>query len=406
MTTNLKLAWRNIWRNRRRTFITVASVFFGVLLSTFMTSMQEGTYSKMIDNVVGFYSGYIQIHHPDYWENKTIDYCFTPDDTLMEALSKNPEIRAIVPRLESFALMAYGNNTKGGVLIGIDPEKEDAMSNLSQWIVKGDYLNPDDDGILLAVNLAKNLGVQVNDTLILLSQGYHGSTAAALFPVRGILKFPSPTMNNMGGYIDLKTAQNFFSIPNQYSSLVLMVNNYSEVNKQTHILRNNIGNKYEIMTWDEMDPLTKNMIDADRSGAYITKGILYTLVGFGIFGTVIMMMAERRKEMGIMVAIGMQKSRLSFILFFEIALIGIIGVLVGFAFSLPFISYLVYHPIPLTGESAKAYEEFGFEPAMYFSAQWFIFARQVLIIFVLTLLVFCYPLIKTFRMKLTKALRT
>ncbi len=102
----------------------------------------------------------------------------------------------------------------------------------------------------------------------------------------------------------------------------------------------------------------------------------------------------------------MQKSRLSFILFFEIALIGIIGVLVGFAFSLPFISYFVYHPIPLTGESAKAYEEFGFEPAMYFSAQWFIFARQVLIIFILTLLVFCYPLIKTFRMKLTKALRT
>ena len=77
MKTNIKLAWRNIWRNRRRTIITVASIFFGVLLSTFMTSMQEGTYSKMIDNVVGFYSGYIQIHHPDYWDNKTIDYTFT-----------------------------------------------------------------------------------------------------------------------------------------------------------------------------------------------------------------------------------------------------------------------------------------------------------------------------------------
>ena len=84
----------------------------------------------------------------------------------------------------------------------------------------------------------------------------------------------------------------------------------------------NWADKYEIMTWDEMDPLTKNMIDADRSGAYITKGILYALVGFGIFGTVIMMMAERRKEMGIMVAIGMQKSKLSKILFYETTLIG------------------------------------------------------------------------------------
>ena len=404
MSTNFKLAWRNIWRNRKRTVITVASVFFGVLLSTFMTSMQEGTYSKMIDNVVSSYSGYIQVHHQEYWDNKTIDYSFTPSDSLIEALEKNPQITSFVPRLESFALLSYGSNTKGGALIGVDPVKENNMSNLSQWVIEGNYLKPGDDGILLAVNLAKNLNVGVNDTLVLISQGYHGSTAAALFPVRGILKFPSPTMNNMGGYIDLKNAQNFFSVPDQYSSLVLMVTDYSEVNKQKHLLQNEFKDQYEIMTWDEMDPLTKNMIDADRSGAYITKGILYALVGFGIFGTVIMMMAERRKEMGIMIAIGMQKKRLSSILFFEIALIGFIGVLVGFAVSLPFISYFVYHPIPLTGESAKAYEEFGFEPAMYFSAQWFIFARQVLIIFIITLLVYLYPLAKTYGMKLTKAL--
>ena len=213
MKTNLKLAWRNIWRNRRRTIITVASIFFGVLLSTFMTSMQEGTYSKMIDNVVGFYSGYIQIHHPDYWDNKTIDYTFTPDDSLYQVLKDNLSVTSYVPRLESFTLMSFGNNTKGAALIGVDPEKENKMTNLSHWIEKGTYLKPGDDGILLAVNLAKNLGVDINDTLVLISQGYHGVSAAALFPVRGILKFPAPTMNNLGGYIDIKAAQNFFSVP-------------------------------------------------------------------------------------------------------------------------------------------------------------------------------------------------
>ncbi|WP_163708256.1 ABC transporter permease [Mangrovibacterium lignilyticum] len=404
MRKNLTLAWRNIWRNRKRTIITAASVFFGVLLSTFMTSMQEGTYSKMIDNVVSFYSGYIQIHQNDYWENKTIDYCFTPGNSLLETLKNTPDIVFHVPRLESFTLMSHGNNTKGAALIGIDPPKENHLSKLSHWVVEGNYLKPGDDGILLAVNLAKNLGVEVNDTLVLISQGYHGASAAALFPVRGILKFPSPAMNNMGGYIDLKTAQNFFSVPNQYSSLVLMVSDYSEVNRVKHSLKRDLADSYEIMSWDEMDPLTKNMIDADRSGAYITKGILYTLVGFGIFGTVIMMMAERRKEMGIMVAIGMQRSQLSAILFIETALIGLIGVLAGFAISLPLISYLVFHPIPLTGEAAKAYEEFGFEAAMYFSVQWFIFARQVLIIFILTLVIYVYPLVKTYGMKLTRAL--
>ena len=406
MTTTIRLAWRNIWRNRRRTLITVASIFFGVLLSSFMTSMQEGTYTKMIDNVVGFYSGYIQVHHPEFWENKTIDYTFTPNDSLRKVLDANPSITAVVPRLESYTLMSFKTSTKGAALIGIDPEKENKMTNLSHWIEKGTYLKPGDNGIILAVNLAKNLGVEVNDTLVLISQGYHGATAAALFPVRGILKFPAPAMNNLGGYIDLKAAQNFFSVPEKLTSLVVMVTDYGKVNQIKHRLKAELGKQYEIMSWDEMDPVTKNMIDADRSGAYITKGILYVLVGFGIFGTVIMMIAERRKEMGIMIAIGMQKSKLSKILFYETTLLGLVGVLAGFAVSLPLILYLVYHPIPLTGDAAKAYEQFGFEAAMFFSAKWFVFARQLLIIFIITMVVYLYPLVKILNLKLTKALHS
>ncbi len=102
-----------------------------------MTSMQEGTYSKMIDNVVGFYSGYIQIHHPEYWDNKTIDYTFAPNDSLYQVIKNNPSVTSYVPGLESFTLMSYGNNTKGAALIGIDPEKENTMTNLSHWIEKG-----------------------------------------------------------------------------------------------------------------------------------------------------------------------------------------------------------------------------------------------------------------------------
>ncbi len=402
----MKLAWRNLWRNKRRTLITVASVFFGVLLSTFMTSMQEGTYSKMIDNVVSFYSGYIQIHHPGYWENKTIDYTFAPDDTLEQALKSNPAIKSFIPRLESFTLMSYKDNTKGAALIGIDPEKENQMSRLSTWIEKGSYLKAGDNGILLCINLAKNLGITLGDTLVLFSQGYHGVTAAGLFPVRGILKFPAPTMNNLGGYIDIQAARDFFSVPGGCTSLVLMTHDYSIVGQLKRRLAEQLGKKYEIMTWDEMDPVTRNMIDADRAGAYIAKGILYALIGFGIFGTVIMMIAERRKEMGIMIAIGMQKGTLGKVLFYETLLVGLTGVMAGFIVSFPFIWYLVYHPVPITGKAAEAYVQLGFEPAMYFSAQWFVFARQLLIVFLLTLVVYLYPLLRIFRLKLIKALHS
>lgn len=403
---NIRIAWKNIWRNRRRTFITLASIFFGVLLSTFMTSMQEGIYSKMIDNVVSFYSGYIQIHHPEYWKDKTIENTFIPEGDVSYILEREDNVSGVVPRLESFSLMSYGENTKGGVLIGIDPEKENKMTNLKKWVKEGEYLKEKDDGIILAVNLAKNLGVKIGDTLVLISQGYHGMSAAGLFPVRGIIKFPSPKLNNLGGYIDINRAQDFFSAPDRLTSLVVMVNEYKEVHNTRLRLQKIIGDELSLKTWEEIDPWTKNMIDADRAQAYITKGILYVLVGFGIFGTIIMMLAERKKEMGIMVALGMQRYKLSTILFYETLFIGILGVVLGFVASIPLINYFVHNPIPFTGETAEAYEQFGFEPVMYFSNDIVVYLRQVLIIFIISLLIYIYPLLKVMRLKVTKAIHS
>ena len=317
-----------------------------------MTSMQEGVYSKMIDNVVSFYTGYIQVHHPEYWDDKTIENTFVPSSDVVNVLESDENVDGIVPRLESFALMSFGENTKGSALIGIEPERENSMTGLKNWIKEGEYLNNGDDGILLAVNLAENIGVKVGDTLVLISQGYHGMSAAGLFPVKGILKFPSPQLNNLGGYVDIKAAQKFFSAPDRLTSLVIMVKEYTGVNQTRQRLQLAVGDKLKLKTWDEIDPWTKNMIDADRAQGVVTKGILYLLVGFGIFGTIIMMVAERRKEMGIMVALGMQRYRLSKILFYETLLIGLLGVIIGFVGSVPLINYFVYNPIPIKGETA------------------------------------------------------
>lgn len=369
-----------------------------------MTSMQEGVYSKMIDNVVSFYTGYIQIQDKEYWDDKTIENTFIASGDIVFILESDDDVLDFVPRLESFSLLSYGENTKGSALIGIDPEKENKVTGLKKWVKEGSYLNQGDDGILLAVNLAENIGVSIGDTLVLISQGYHGMSAAGLFPVRGILKFPSPQLNNFGGYIDIKAAQYFFSAPDRLTSLVMMVDDYTEVGKIKYRLQEAIGEDLKLKTWDEIDPWTKNMIDADRAQGVITKGILYLLVGFGIFGTVIMMIAERRKEMGIMVALGMQKYKLSMILFYETLLIGILGVIVGFVGSIPLINYFVHNPIPITGETAEIYEQYGFEPVMYFSNELVVYLRQVLIIFIISVVVYIYPLVKILRLRVTKAL--
>lgn len=401
----LKIAWRNLWRNRRRTLITIVTVAMAVMLASFMSSIQEGSYAKGIDNVVRFYSGYLQIQQAGFWESRSINDSFDPADSLFEIITHTEEITLAVKRLESFTLISSGDNTKGCALIGIDPENENILTRLSRWISEGNYLSPGDDGILLAGDLARSLKAGPGDTLILISQGYHGASAAAIMPVRGILNFPSPDLNNYGAYVDLHQAGYFFDSGENITSLVLMSDDYSRVQSIKQKLVTELGNEYKVLTWEEMNPDLVNLIESDRAAASILKGILYLVIGFGILGTIIMMMSERKREMGIMVAIGMRKIRLQRILAYETFHIGLLGVSAGFIIILPVIAFMVNHPIPLPTGVAKAFESFGLEPVYYFSMMSGIFIKQMIIIFSITMVIACYPLFNILKLNILHAIR-
>ncbi len=402
---NLKIAWRNLWRNKKRTIITVASIFFGVILSTLMSSMQEGSYSSMVENVVKFYSGYLQVQNEEYWDNKTINNSFEPTDDLYRIINDTKGVIHVAPRLESFALASSREITRGAMLFGIDPEKEENVTEASKWITEGNYLKAGDNGLIIASGLAEYIKINVNDTLVLLGQGYHGVSAAGKYPVRGIVKLPNPDLNRQVIYMDLKNAQEFFSAENLITSLVIMVEDPYDLPHADRILKKEISSPYKVMTWDEMQPQLVQMIEADRSGAVMMKGILYIIIGFGILGTITMMLSERSREMGVMVAIGMQRIRLGIILFLETILIGLVGVASGFAASIPIISYMFNNPIELTGDAANTMIDMGIEPYMYFSWIGKVFYNQVLTVFIITVLIGIFPLIRSIKLNVSKALR-
>lgn len=209
MSTNIKIAWRNLWRNKRRTLITVASIFFGVLLSAYMTSMQEGSYEKMVDMVVKYYSGYMQVHHENYWESKSINDTFEDTPELRRSILDHPEVDFVIPRLESFALASSEELTKGVLVMGIEPESENRLTSLKGNVNQGSYLQANDQGLLVGEGLAKYLHLGVNDTLVMISQGYHGISAAGKYPIRGIIKHASPQLNKMIVYMTLPNSQSF-----------------------------------------------------------------------------------------------------------------------------------------------------------------------------------------------------
>lgn len=399
-----KIAWRNIWRNKRRTIITSAAVVVAVFVSTIITSMQEGTYVKMIDNIVKLYTGYIQIQNKDYWEYKTINESFERDSNIYRVINSIELVSNYTERLEYFSLYSTGNNTRGGLLVGINPEKENSITNLSFWVKEGEYITKNDSGILLGENIAKSLNAKIGDTIILISQGYQGSSAAGLFVLKGIIKYPNPQLNNMG-FIDINKAQEFFNAENRLTSIVLMVRNQYDVDLLKCNLQKLLSNNFRIMTWKEMQPELVQMIESDRVSNGVMKVIFYVVVGFGILGTIIMMMAERRREMAIMIAIGMKKIKLIIIVLVEIFFIAFIGIVVGFLISLPIVAYLTYFPVKLTGEIAKAYEIYGLEPKLFFSMDFSVFWFQILVVIVIVMLVSIYPIYNIHKLNVIKGLR-
>ncbi len=401
----LKIAWRNLWRNKRRSLITIASIFFGVLLATTMNSLQDGTYANMIDMMVKLSSGYIQVQNPDYFENKSINNTFMPTNELMAQLESQPRVTTVAKRLESFALISSGPNTRGGAVVGFEPAKDSQTSNLQNWVSDGEFLNTGDNGVLVTFNIAKHLDLAVNDTIILISQGYRGVTAAGKYPIKGILTFNTPQMNNIGVFMDISLAQNLFSADGMTTSLMVMVHDYTDVRSVKKDISELTGESLSVYSWDELNPEIVQFIESDKAGGVIMIGILYIVIGFGIFGTIIMMVAERKREMAVMVAVGMQKFKLAIILFFETLLIGIVGVLSGFAISVPIILLLVGNPIELPAELAEAYVQYGFEPYLFFGMAPEVFWQQVLTVFAITLVISIYPVVKVKNMVVSRSLK-
>ena len=402
---DIRLAWRNIWRNKRRTLLTAASIFLAIFLALLVRSMQTGMFDRLIDISIRSYTGHIQIHKNGYWDDKDINNSMEISDSLMKVITSTKNIDKAVPRLEYFALASYGKQTKGAMLTGTDPVKENALTNLSAKIIKGRYLDSSGKGIVVAEGLASYLGLTVGDTLVLIGQGFHGVSAAGKYKVIGILHYPSPQLNNQLVYMNLSTAQDFFGAENRITSLSLILKNPDEINAAIADLKERTtGQNFEIMRWDEIMVEVMQQLKAKTTSGLLIIGILYMIVGFGIFGTVIMMTNERSKEFGVIVSVGMQKSRLAVITVLEMILIGLMGILSGVIAAMPIIIYYHLHPIRMWGSMAQAFTSFGIEPIMPLAVKPYFILENVVFILFMVLITCIYPVRKIFKLRVVDAL--
>ena len=402
-----KLAWRNIWRNKRRTYITVGSILFAVLFASFMEAIQRGAWNNMINNVVNFYFGYVQVHQDGYWAEQSIDKAFTYDASLSKLETEIHEVKVVVPRLESFALASTGEHTMGTLLVGIDPVQENKMTSLEARLEAGSYLEKEDKAVLVAEGVLENLKLSLGDTLLLISQGYHGVNAAGKYPVKGVISFASPELNKQLVYLPLLEAQWFYGAENLVTSLAFKIDKQRDIAPAISAMQTQLDTSlYEIMDWKEMMPDLLEAKALDSAGNVVVYIILYMIIAFGIFGTILMMTKERSYEFGVLVSIGMKRRLLAATVWLEVVIMGILGAIIGVLVTMPIVWYFKLNPIRFSGDYASTMEKFGFEPVFPASFDLDIFITQAIIILILTALLAIYPIWKIQRLEPVQAMRT
>ncbi len=401
----VKIAWRNVWRNKRRSLITIASIFIAIFLAIIMRSLQLGMYDNMIKNVVGSFTGYIQIHEKGYWEDKNIDNSYEVSPTFIDNVKNIEGVSNVVKRLQTGVLSSNNNLSKFLYVTGIEQKGEEKLTDWKKKLIDGKLLDDNSKSIIIAKGVAKYYDAKVGDSIILMGQGFHGMQAVGIYPIQGIIDMKNPNLNNMSVFMTLEVAQDFVSANNRITNLVIDKEQYydevyiaSKIKNKIDILSN------DVMTWKEMTPELDQLIKADNAGGLIIIVILYMIVSFGIFGTVLMMTQERLYEFGVLISIGMKKSKLMVTLIYETIFLTFVGVVSGFIISRPIVNYFHYNPLKLFGSAAAQLESAGFEPEIPFMTTYSIPLTHGSIIILISLLTCIYPIIIISKLKPIKAM--
>ena len=404
--TILVLAWRNLWRNKRRTWITISSVVFAVVLALFLESMDRGSQEGMVKNSVQYGTGYIQIQDTLYNTEPSIDNTLWLEVGLMDELqASHSDISTFIPRLQSYGLAAAEEKSRVVMINGIDAQKEQIFNGLQDRLIEGEF-SDDRNQIVVAAGLAEYLGLSMGDTIVLLGQGFHGATAAGKYAISGIVQHPMPEMNQSMTYLSIEAAQWLFDAEQRLTSLIVHPKTPNHHVQLAQTLREDERlSDYNVYTWEELMPELVRTIEFDQVGTLIFLWILYVVIGFGIFGTVLTMTLEREKEFGVLISVGMHKWKLALVIFIETLAINLMGVLVGLLLSLPIIIYFYHNPIPLGEDMAGIMEEYGMDAVLPFSLDPAIFLQQGIIIFIISMVITIYPMARVMGLNVLKAAR-
>lgn len=345
----LRIAFRNIFRQKRRTTLTALTMFGGFTLAAISIGWSDGTYSYIINMFTRNQLGHIQIHKSGYLDRPSLYDTIDDYPAVGETVHSLQAVEAWAPRLYSAGLAAVGERSSGVQIIGIDPQLEDGATRFSKKVAAGrTFSQRPMHETILGKDLAKVLQAQIGDQIVVVSQAADGSTANELYTVIGHVDSGDELTNRVGFYLHLTDAQELFVLQGRVHEIIVIAKRLNQVGKLTKEIHRTLANSdLEVSPWQEFARPFYQAMRADQEGMWIMLFVIILVVAVGVLNTVLMSVLERRREYGVLKAIGTKPTQIFGLVLYEVNLIALMSILLGIAMSLLANYLLSIHGITL-----------------------------------------------------------
>ena len=405
--TIFKMAWRNIWRNRLRSTIIILAVTVGIFGGLASTGIMKGMVMDLVNNSIENQVSHIQIHNKNFVEDNEVRYLMKNSTGLLLKIKKEKNVKAACVRTKTFGMASTASKSAGVMVNGIDPGNEKLVTGIYKEITDdgGSYFTSKKrNRIVISKKLANKLNAHVKSKIVITFQDYDGTLTGASFKVEGIYKTQNSLFDEQNVFVRKSDLDRLLDLPpNSAHEIAIVLNDYRETDAEMPQIQK-LAPDYLIQGWSEIDPYLKVSISMVAFMLYIFMTIILIALGFAIVNTMLMVVLERTKELGMIMAIGMNRIKVFKMIFYETTFLAIIGTMVGIVISALFTGYFSKNGIDISVVS-KGFGALGYGSVMkpYLElADYF----QVLVMVLITgFVASIFPTIRALKMKPVEAIR-
>lgn len=334
----LKIAFRNIFRQRRRSLFTALTMIGGYVLFSLALSIVEGTYGNVIEKFTKSYTGHVQLHKQGYFEKPTLYKTLDDYDALSARIKAIPGVKSMAPRVYASALASQNKKTSIARIIGIDPELEANTTSITSKIKTGNYFKsgPEfNNDVMIGAGLAEILNLKIGDELVLVGQGADGSISNDIFKVAAILKGDVYSHDRNYCYMNIKAAQGFLTLEKRFHEIAVILNDYNDSQDKVAVITKTLSDRsdIEVQPWQDVEKQFYNTMVFEKRGMRICLLVIVLIVAIGVLNTVLMTILERTTEYGVLRALGTRPIMIFNLIVLESSILALLSIIIGFVLS-------------------------------------------------------------------------